>query len=142
MTKTKGVWGTYWGKIIAFCLVLAFALGAVGICMVYEQKRDIVIDLDDMPEGERSVKEVDDKAIFKFMLDKKGYHFTGFDVYRKDEGDVVLKLYASLTQGEFSKDAEGYYSVEVPIKRTDKKISIEGEDGVVTSIFTLTKQDK
>jgi len=141
LKKLSGIWGTYLGKLIALFLVLAFALGAVGVCMIYERHRDVVIDLEELPETQRSVSKSDEDITFKFTLNKQGYYFSGFDTYRKDEGDLVVKLYAPLTPGDYAKDTKGYYTIVIPREKGDKTFSLEGEDGIVTSLLEL-KENK
>lgn len=142
MKEKNGVWGTYLGKFIALCLVLAFALGTVAVCMIYEQKRDVIVDLDDMPETDRKLSKDDDNVTVKFKLNKAGYYFTGYDTYRKDDGELVVKFYASLTKGYYQQNEDGYYTVSIPYTNKDKSLNIEGDDGIVTSLLDLKKSSK
>ena len=130
------IWGTNLGKIISLCLVLGLAFGAIAISMRYEQHRDVVIDLEELPETDRVISHKDNKITFKFKLDKQGYSFTGFDTYNADDG-IVLTMYASLTHGDYSVDADGFYTITIPYTNEDKTLSIKGEDGVVNSVYTI-----
>lgn len=140
MSKREGPWGSYLGKIIAAFLVLAFVFGAAALCMHYEKHRSLLVDTADIDSAEYSLD--GSYVVMKFKLNgktQKGYSFSGFETYRED-GQLVLKLYSSVTESEeYKRDENDFYTIYVPYTIEDKTLAQEGEDGIVSSLYDIKK---
>ncbi len=135
MENTGSIWGKAAGKIIAALLALAFVCGAVSLCMVYEQNRDILLDVDEIKDCEYKLSE-SGEVIFKFRMNKPGYSFTDVDSYREDDR-IVLRLYGSLTDGDYKQDSVGFYTLKIAYNKDDKGLGQEGVDGNVSALYTI-----
>ena len=133
-------WGTWAGKAVALCLVLAFVFGTIALCRYYERNRGLLLKTNEIMSATYS--EENNTVTMKFKVDKKGYSFSGYDSYINDEDEkshqLVLRLYASIVPDEeYTTDEEGFYTLVIPCDKTVKTIAQEGEDEVVSNLYNI-----
>lgn len=123
----KAFWGSTAGRIVALLIVTAFVFGTVALVTYRERGRELLLELSEV--GVQSSKTDDLGALnVEFKMDKAGYCFSSYKLERKD-GDIVIKLYASLTPSEYRVNERGYYTIVIKPQPEDKRLIQEGADG-------------
>lgn len=134
MKETKTVWGGVAGKVIAGLMVLALICGAVSATLAYSSYGRSLLSKEEID----NVNVIDNKngtISVKFRVDKEGYRFSGYKSSR-DGDKLVLKLYASVREGDVKADSTGMYTINVKVDEDMKSVVQEGPGG---EKYTLVK---
>lgn len=136
MDMKNSFWGGVTGKIVAACLVLAFVLGVVVLCFVHEKHADILLDVDEIDISDYEYNAENGILTLKIKLKKSGYVLSDVDSYEKEYGTgknintkLMVRFYASLSEGDYKADSNGFYTVTLKIDNEDiTSIIQEGKD--------------
>lgn len=129
MDNKKSFWGGKLGLVTALCLVVAFVCGTVALCLSLEKNRDVLLDTDEVIKVSADVKVENGTNVVSltFRLEKAGYFFTDYKTEEKG-GNLVVRLYGSVTKKDYSPDSTGAYTIKLPVDTDMDFIMQEGKE--------------